>query len=73
MRVARETCPAATARQARVTSTPTTSPGEHCKSMFIGRQQTVQSSIIVKSPWEVSTLIVKLSPQWGHSTSVSTT
>jgi hypothetical protein len=60
------------APQGRAVRAPKTSPKLHSISMFIGRQHTVQSSIMLWSPCEVSTLIVNVSPQYGHSISVST-
>lgn len=49
-----------------------TSPGRHSSCKVIGRQQTLQSSIMVCSPCEVSICNGKTSPQCGHETSTST-
>jgi hypothetical protein len=39
----------------------------------MGRQQTVQSSTVEWLPCEVSAVLGNISPQYGHSTSISTT
>ena len=57
---------------ARDDCTEKTSPGSHSYSMAMGRQQTVQSSMVEPLPCEVSSVLAKTSPQYGHSICTST-